>query len=250
MKNRILFSTLVAALCVAAIIFSSFGHFQNDLFYYAFTEKISLETVSNQYVLRYTNADVAKAKLALLERGGAFKNNGWKDERTVIVTAIKDNNGNALQQLQQEQDVLSVQPMLRTAKEKLALSATDEILVRFKKEIDSAKIQQTFKKFNVTIQQKGELFYTVTVPKKANTLQVANAIMESGLAEFSHPNFSRDIIMHQVPNDEYFGYQWNLHNVGQVINDGHTGTPDADIDAPEAWVKTKGSNSVTIGVPD
>ncbi|MBG9376094.1 S8 family serine peptidase [Panacibacter sp. DH6] len=250
MKNSILLSTLMAALCLAAIVFSSFGHFQNGLFYYAFTEKISLETVTGQYVLRYINADKAKEKIALLEKSGAFKNKEWKDDRTVIINALKDKDGAALQQLQNESDIISAQPLLQTAKEKLALSATEEILVRFKKDIDSSNIEAILKKFNVTILQKGELFYTVAVPRKANTLQVANAIMESGVAEFSHPNFYRDIIMHQVPNDEYFGQQWNLHNVGQLINDGHTGTADADIDAPEAWARTKGKNTITIAVLD
>ena len=33
-----------------------------------------------------------------------------------------------------------------------------------------------------------------------------------------------------IPNDEYFPYQWHLHNTGQF-----GGTPDADINAPEAW---------------
>jgi subtilisin family serine protease len=250
MKNKILLSGLGVALCVAAILFSSFGHFQTDLFYYAFSEKIPLETVPNQYVLRYLNSDIAKSKLAILEKAGNYKNDGWKDDRTVIISFIKGNAPVLLQQLQNEKDIISIQPMLRTAKEKLTVAATDEILVRFKKNTDSATIDQTFKRFNVTVLQKGELFYTVTVPKNINTLQVANAIMESGLAEFSHPNFYRDIIMHQVPNDEYFGYQWNLHNIGQVINDGHTGTPDADIDAPEAWARTLGSSSVTIAVLD
>lgn len=250
MKNKILLNSIGFALCIAVILFSSFGHFQNDLFYYAFSEKIPLETVPNQFVLRYLNSDIAKSKLSSLEKLGSFKRTAWKDERTAVISFIKGNMTEALQQLRSEQDVISVQPLLKTAQEKLELAATDEVLVRFKKNIDSATIEATFKKFDVKVSLKGELFYTVTVPKNVNTLQVANAIMESGVAEFSHPNFYRDIILHQVPNDEYFNYQWNLHNTGQVINDGHTGTPDADIDAPEAWQKTKGNIGVVIAVLD
>lgn len=47
------------------------------------------------------------------------------------------------------------------------------------------------------------------------------------------------------PNDRWFltdRYQWNLHNSGE------RGTRDADIDAPEAWDVTTGSESVTIAV--
>lgn len=250
MKNKILWNSIGFALCIAVVLFSSFGHFQNDLFYYAFSEKISLETVPNQFVVRYLNSDIAKSKLYSLERLGSFTKTAWKDDRTAVISFVKGNMSESLQQLKNEQDVISLQPLLKTAVEKLELAATDEVLVRFKSNIDSSAIEQTFKGLNVKITQKGELFYTVIVPKNANTLQIANTIMESGLAEFSHPNFYRDIIMHQVPNDEYFSYQWNLHNTGQVINDGHTGTPDADIDAPEAWQKTKGNSSVVIAVLD
>ena len=38
-----------------------------------------------------------------------------------------------------------------------------------------------------------------------------------------------------VPNDTMYGSQWNMNNTGQT-----GGTPDADIDAPEAWDITTG----------
>jgi len=47
------------------------------------------------------------------------------------------------------------------------------------------------------------------------------------------------------PNDQWFlanRYQWNLHNTGVW------GTRDADIDAPEAWDVTTGSENVTIAI--
>jgi subtilisin family serine protease len=50
-----------------------------------------------------------------------------------------------------------------------------------------------------------------------------------------------------APNDPYFvdGSLWGLHNIGQG-----GGTPDADIDAPEAWDITTGSPSVIVAVID
>lgn len=66
------------------------------------------------------------------------------------------------------------------------------------------------------------------------------------------------------PSDEFFQTQrqWGLCNIGQVI--GHKpvgeneetvpefihGTPDADIDATEAWAKTMGDNKIVIAVLD
>ncbi|HEX8107888.1 MAG TPA: S8 family serine peptidase, partial [Kofleriaceae bacterium] len=48
-----------------------------------------------------------------------------------------------------------------------------------------------------------------------------------------------------VPDDARFPELYGLHNTGQT-----GGTPDADIDAPEAWDRTVGSSKVVIGVID
>jgi hypothetical protein len=48
-----------------------------------------------------------------------------------------------------------------------------------------------------------------------------------------------------TPDDPSFNQLWGLHNTGQT-----GGTPDADIDAPEAWDVSTGSSSVVVGVTD
>ncbi len=50
----------------------------------------------------------------------------------------------------------------------------------------------------------------------------------------------------QLPNDEYFVEQWALHNIGQgsIFGVFEPGTPDADIDWPEAWAHAAGSGAV------
>jgi hypothetical protein len=52
-----------------------------------------------------------------------------------------------------------------------------------------------------------------------------------------------------IPNDPRFPEQWGLHNTGQTV-DGIVGVPDADIDAPEAWSVTPGSDAVVVAVLD
>jgi subtilisin family serine protease len=61
--------------------------------------------------------------------------------------------------------------------------------------------------------------------------------------EYAEPNFI--IHMSTVTDDTYFDNLWGLHNTGQT-----GGTPDADIDAPEAWDLTTGSPDVVIAVID
>src|SRR5262249_44280929 len=49
----------------------------------------------------------------------------------------------------------------------------------------------------------------------------------------------------QVPNDPDFQRDYGLRNTGQT-----GGTPDADIDADEAWDVTTGSSSIVVAVID
>ncbi len=48
-----------------------------------------------------------------------------------------------------------------------------------------------------------------------------------------------------IPNDPLFTQQWALHNTGQT-----GGTPDSDIDAPEAWDIETGNTEVVIAIID
>ena len=61
--------------------------------------------------------------------------------------------------------------------------------------------------------------------------------------EYAEPNFIVSILA--TPNDPRFGELWGLHNTGQT-----GGTPDTDIDAPEAWDIATGSSDVVVAVID
>ena len=62
---------------------------------------------------------------------------------------------------------------------------------------------------------------------------------------YAEPDYRVHILAPVIPNDPQFHTQWELNNTGQS-----GGRVDADIDAPEAWRLTAGSNSVTVGVID
>lgn len=91
----------------------------------------------------------------------------------------------------------------------------------------------------------------ISANSKEDDLTIANAIQESGLVHYSHPNF---VVLFQklqdTISDPFFPNQFYLHSTGQVINDGHVTTIDADINAPAAWSITKGCSSIVIAVID
>ncbi|HUE89433.1 MAG TPA: CARDB domain-containing protein [Vicinamibacterales bacterium] len=83
---------------------------------------------------------------------------------------------------------------------------------------------------------------------------------------YAEPNFIRTLPAlrsqsggsEELPGDYYFGEQWGLNNTGQPFQCIPTsfgewcfyqGTPDADIDAPEAWAISTGS-AVAVAVID
>ena len=82
--------------------------------------------------------------------------------------------------------------------------------------------------------------------------QALEGLERSGLFEYVQPNYVITLDTHQggieanaiIPDDPSFSGLWGLNNEGQT-----GGTVDADIDAPEAWDITTGTD-ILIGVID
>ena len=144
-------------------------------------------------------------------------------------------------------------PGLPAGREPVAV-INSEFIVRFNENVPRERIDAINDENDVEIVRKSP--YTVNEyilrTRDSNpelTISNANRYFEFGEVEFSHPNFiflaeTRQNIAH-LPNDPLFSAQWHLHNTGQ-----NGGTPDADVDAPEAWATTKGSPEVVIAVID
>jgi subtilisin family serine protease len=76
------------------------------------------------------------------------------------------------------------------------------------------------------------------------TVEEAVVLLESNpLVEYVEPDYIWRAVT-TFPNDPNFTQLWGLHNTGQT-----GGTPDADVDAPEAWDIETG-DSVLVGVID
>mgnify|MGYP000845097808 FL=1 len=125
---------------------------------------------------------------------------------------------------------------------------TNELVLKYKDNISAELIHNIEVEFGLSIVQKNSIYNLYTC--KQDALSVSNKIYEKGIVEFCTPNFITKTQNYSYPNDTYFDKQWYLHNTGQGTNDNKTTTPDADIDALEAWQITKGSPNVIVAVID
>jgi parallel beta-helix repeat protein len=85
--------------------------------------------------------------------------------------------------------------------------------------------------------------YIFSFDEDVDVVSVAEAYMNDTNVEYAEPNYLYHLC--NIPNDPYFDMQWALHNTGQT-----GGTPDADIDAPEAWDIEQGSSDIIVAVID
>lgn len=83
----------------------------------------------------------------------------------------------------------------------------------------------------------------LTVPSGADIFAMMSEYRQDPAIAYAEPNLIYSVV--DLPNDTDFGKQWPLHNIGQT-----GGTPDADIDAPEAWDIEKGKAEVLIAIVD
>ncbi|MEW5909798.1 MAG: S8 family peptidase [Thermodesulfobacteriota bacterium] len=80
-----------------------------------------------------------------------------------------------------------------------------------------------------------------------STDEAINMLKTDPSVEYVEPNYI--LYLTATPNDPNFGLLWGLHNSGQTVN-GIAGTPDADIDGPEAWNLNVGNANVIVAVVD
>ena len=127
-----------------------------------------------------------------------------------------------------------------------------EVIVKYKRGIKAAgklslKSQLALtKQEDIPLTSGAEL---VKINDGASVENVVASLKASGQVEYAQPNYiyyPSDV----TPVDELYGEQWGLNNIGQTINHTAAGTPNVDIDAPQAWDYTGGLEEVVVAVID
>ncbi|MEO8665576.1 MAG: S8 family serine peptidase [Ignavibacteria bacterium] len=137
---------------------------------------------------------------------------------------------------------------------KVQLGCINEIIVQFKSGMSSAEAlnyieSNSFQVINKLDLSGGES-YILKVPAENNSLDVANDIFESGMVNYSEPNFFQTNLLCYTPNDAFFGSQWSIKNTGSNAPTLGGVTADCDMDVDSAWDISLGSSSVQVSVVD
>jgi len=88
-------------------------------------------------------------------------------------------------------------------------------------------------------------FMKLKVNEGEDVFKVIEDLEQLPSVRYAEPNMVDRLLV--IPDDSLFHTQWHYHNVGQ---NPPGGTIDADIDAPEGWDISTGSDTIIVGVLD
>lgn len=124
--------------------------------------------------------------------------------------------------------------------------SSDRILVRFRPGTSEAAMQAAHQANGSSVIKELPIVDRLHVVQLNKNLSVRDAIRlyrKNPAVLYAEPDYI--VQASGIPNDPFFGTQWNLHNTGQ-----NGGTTGADIHATEAWDITTGSSNVVVAVID
>ncbi len=233
-----------------AILTGSYQQKKENRFYYAYDEKITLSEVDNKLILQYKSNQRTENKVLLSVLPDISEQNlVWRNDSTLVIEVHPSTRSQIKSEIEKQEDILVCNPVYKTL-EGIEMGFTDRFIFKLKEGVSITALNKMNSEYKVEIINTTDHYFILRVQPDDDALEISNKYFESGVAEYSHPDFFADIVFHQATNDPYFNNQFYLHNTGQVFTDGHFGIADADIDAPEAWTVTTGSSNIIVAVLD
>ncbi len=212
-----------------------------------------IQTESESDINSLNNMLSSSGDVDIKQIGGNHKN----------LSIVCDNNPNktenekTIKSLKAYNQVRYTAPLFSANGETIAV--IPEIVARVKDEADYSRLEELCNSSNLIITKRMDFTnkeYLIEVSgNDANAVfESVNALNNTKFIEWAAPNlaFQPKLCNEQepgqfIPNDELFPRQWHLNNTGQS-----GGTPNADINAPEAWELLGGGGdpNITIAVLD
>lgn len=233
-------------------------------FFYSYDTKVFIEVIPDEImVVKNKNIRKEDFELAINSIGGEMKYEWYNDELcTIYVDSL--NQDFVKTKLLGNDMVRSVYPKVVTlmdleySKKNVLftpshLGITNKIVLKYKEGTQGIVKERLIEQYGLQKESTNSVFEVMSINKYKDVIGISRELYETGCFEFVCPDIVCPISFHDdrayYPNDPFFQKQRSLHNTGQMVN-GHQGYVDADIDLPEAWSLTMGSEDVVIAVID
>jgi subtilisin family serine protease len=175
---------------------------------------------------------------------------GRRGTSVVFSQRPANENENTIKMLKAQRQIKYAAPLFLSNQTTVAV--IPEIVVRLSEKSDDKQLQDLCQSINLRIKHKlqfteREYLIEVTTEDSSGVFSAIEQLNQAGFIEWAVPNVALQLqLLGQVePNDTYFPNQWHLNNTGQS-----GGTPNADINAPEAWEMTTGDPNIVVAVLD
>jgi len=233
------------------------GSPENDWRYYNGRDHYTVEHDLTRLSVRFENArDVAALRAALLEHpevdADALARSPVSEEGWLWVPLVAGLTDSQVRRFEATLDadarIVYAEPAIVRTGEPLGL--TNRLLVSLKKNVTRGQLETQMAPHGTSIVESIDYVeegYVLELPRAARrtALGVSTDLMESGLFEWSVPDFVVERVSRYTPNDPNYTKQWHLHSTGQ------SGAKlTADVDAPQAWDTQKGSTSIVVAIID
>jgi subtilisin family serine protease len=152
-----------------------------------------------------------------------------------------------IQDLSQNPNIESVFPVVVDNEGNERYFLPGEITVQFKDTVSEGDQKKIISGQNCAIIRKQYTpgYYTLGLPATKDIFEAIDDFNALDVVLFAEPsNVGYNDALY-IPDDPDFTRQWYLHNTGQT-----GGTPDSDVDAPEAWNIERGAPNIVIGIID
>jgi hypothetical protein len=170
-------------------------------FYYGGNVKNYLDKVPGKIVLSFDEKHLPEIE-SYLKKFDQIVHTELDNPLIILTTTENSNTKTLIADLKKQTGVKSVHPVYKLADFiSPEMCFTDEFIVQFKDHVSQQQMDEMHKKYRVEVIKRPEMYqslYTMheqllSVPIDADLLDVANAYQESGLVEFSCPDFFSEV---------------------------------------------------------
>jgi thermitase len=185
-----------------------------DSFVWLNGERVFLQVSSDRFILQVPDSVYHEVLDLSVLHHQPERNRYQKYNKKVIW--ITETTLNQMDVLRDEASVpIYISPVYKLENEGMK-HTTGELLVRWKKELDSEHITELEKQYQLRrMEHLGEtILYEYMPPYETTSLEAANALYESGHVQWANPNYSYAIkTLSHTPNDLLYSQQWNLPKI-------------------------------------